>query len=312
MTGTPVETLALTPWALPGPETVKAQMKELTGFHSQARRELIQGVDYGIIPGTERPTLLKPGAEKVAKILGLADTYSIVAQVEDWDRPLFHYLVKCHLTTIGTGLLIAEGVGSCNSMEGRYRYRWVFESQLPPKMTIQDILVTRTINTARGRATQYQVLNGDIYSQVNTILKMAKKRSLVDAALSAGQLSNLFTQDMEDIHEEISQSSEPPAPSGTVRQPVAPKAPRGSASAQARAGRELTPLAAKLQAVVGPLGISPEEVNAYCRGKFNDRPWGKLTEDEQGQVAEYYQSLPASQANAPEEIEMTGSSVRPD
>jgi len=44
-----------------------------------------------------------------------------------------------------------------------------------------------------------RVENEDIYSQVNTILKMAKKRALVDAALSAGRLSQVFTQDIEDM-----------------------------------------------------------------------------------------------------------------
>ena len=37
------------------------------------------------------------------------------------------------------------------------------------------------------------------YTLVNTILKMAKKRALVDATLSAGRLSNIFTQDIEDM-----------------------------------------------------------------------------------------------------------------
>ena len=55
----------------------------------------------------------------------------------------------------------------------------------------------------------YRLDNEDIYSQVNTILKMAKKRALVDAALSAGRLSQVFTQDIEDMHEEV----EPAKPS---------------------------------------------------------------------------------------------------
>jgi hypothetical protein len=41
--------------------------------------------------------------------------------------------------------------------------------------------------------------NEDIFSQVNTLVKMAKKRALVDATLSAGRLSNVFTQDIEDM-----------------------------------------------------------------------------------------------------------------
>ena len=44
-----------------------------------------------------------------------------------------------------------------------------------------------------------RIENDEIFSQRNTLLKMAKKRALVDAALSAGRLSDMFTQDMEDI-----------------------------------------------------------------------------------------------------------------
>ena len=34
------------------------------------------------IPGTNKPTLLKPGAEKIAKLLGLADSYEIMDRQE--------------------------------------------------------------------------------------------------------------------------------------------------------------------------------------------------------------------------------------
>jgi len=59
-----------------------------------------------------------------------------------------------------------------------------------------------------------QVENEDIYSQVNTILKMAKKRALVDAALSAGRLSQVFTQDIEDmgnLNVEVAETEQPKA-----------------------------------------------------------------------------------------------------
>lgn len=39
----------------------------------------------------------------------------------------------------------------------------------------------------------------DPYTIVNTILKMAKKRALIDAVLSATRASGLFTQDIEDF-----------------------------------------------------------------------------------------------------------------
>ena len=41
--------------------------------------------------------------------------------------------------------------------------------------------------------------NEAIYDQVNTIIKMAKKRSYIDATLSATRTSGIFTQDLEDF-----------------------------------------------------------------------------------------------------------------
>lgn len=50
---------------------------------------------------------------------------------------------------------------------------------------------------------EYRIPNDDIYSLVNTILKMAEKRALVAATLIAVNASDYFTQDMEDIVEGV-------------------------------------------------------------------------------------------------------------
>ena len=60
--------------------------------------------------------------------------------------------------------------------------------------------------------------NEDIYFQVNTILKMAKKRAMVDAALSAGRLSDVFTQDMEDLPRPAAPEAAPAEPPPQQRQ----------------------------------------------------------------------------------------------
>lgn len=38
-----------------------------------------------------------------------------------------------------------------------------------------------------------------VFSMKNTVLKMAKKRAQVDATLTIASLSNVFTQDVEDM-----------------------------------------------------------------------------------------------------------------
>ncbi len=195
----------LTALTLPDEKQFTTDIQAINRFQTIAHQHMKEGLDYGVIPGTQKPTLLKPGAEKIAKLLGLADQYEILDKGEDWDKGFFRYLIKCTLSGVANGLVVSEGLGECNSMESKYRWRWVFQSELPDillgdaRKDDRGKLVTRTINTRNGRVKQYRLANDDIYSQVNTIVKMAKKRALVDAALSAGRLSEVFTQDTEDI-----------------------------------------------------------------------------------------------------------------
>jgi len=91
--------------------------------------------DFGCIPGTDKPTLLKPGAEKLCSLFGFTPDPVIVDKVEDWmgaghgGEPFFYYRYRVSLYRGST--LIAAGEGSCNSMESKYRYRWVGEQDLP-------------------------------------------------------------------------------------------------------------------------------------------------------------------------------------
>jgi len=185
---------------LPDEATFRHDIQAINRFQQVVHSCMVENLDYGIIPGTTKPTLLKPGAEKIAKLLGLSDQYEILDSKEDWQLPFFRYLIKCRLVHVATGVIISEGMGECNSYESKYRYRWVGERDLPASID-KNSLVTQERKSTKtgGHWTVYRIDNDDIFGQVNTILKMAKKRALVDAALSAGRLSDVFTQDIEDI-----------------------------------------------------------------------------------------------------------------
>lgn len=200
--------------ALPPVAQVQEQLRTIRQFQAVVKTQLIDGVDYGVIPGTgNKPTLLKPGAEKMTRLLGLSDEYEI-ERIEDWDRPLFAYTIRCRLRHIATGVMVAEGVGEANSMESKWRYRWLWPGDIPEDRRAG--LATRTVNTRNGQVTQYRVLNEEIYSELNTILKMGKKRAMVDAALSVGRLSDIFTQDLEE-NPQIAQVA--PAAASATRTP---------------------------------------------------------------------------------------------
>ena len=201
---------------LPDAEELKRQIEAINRFQGLVHQFMVEGQDYGVIPGTSKPSLLKPGAEKITKLLSLADTYELVDTVEDWDKPLFRYLVKCVL--LHDNQVISEGMGECNSLEAKYRWREA--RKRCPECGAESIIKGKEqygggwlCFTKKGgcgakwadgdeviesQATG-QVPNDDIFSLVNTVLKMAEKRALVDAALHAGRLSNVFTQDIEDI-----------------------------------------------------------------------------------------------------------------
>lgn len=171
------------------------KMQELQGFVNQV---MIKGADYGVIPGTgERPALYKSGAEKMCEVYGLAPIIEIVDKTEDWSKPLFNYTIKCKLVSKRYGFVAAEGIGNCNSMESKFRWRWVWENQVPAGIDKKTLQYTETNKGNR----RYRIENDDVYSLINTILKMAKKRALVDAALSATRSSGIFTQDVEDFIE---------------------------------------------------------------------------------------------------------------
>jgi hypothetical protein len=201
-------------------ESAVERYNAVTEFVSRVLRK---DVDYGVIPGTEKRTLLKPGAEKLTTFFGLSTRFQLLERIEDWTgdehcgEPFFYYLYRCQL--FRGDHLIAEGDASCNSRETKYRWR---EAQRTCPACGQAAIVKGReeygggwlcFRKRGGCGAKYpdgdeviesqqtgRVFNPDIADQVNTIQKMAQKRSLVGAVLLAVNASEFFTQDVEDMH----------------------------------------------------------------------------------------------------------------
>jgi hypothetical protein len=184
-------------------------------------RVLRRDVDYGLIPGTEKLTLLKPGAEKLTTFFGLSTRFQVIERMEDWTgaehegEPFFYYLYRCQL--FRGDLLVAEADASCNSRETKYRYR---EAQRVCPVCAQAAIIKgreeygggwicfkkkggcgakfQTGDASIESQTVGRIFNPDIADQVNTIQKMSQKRALVAATLLAVNASEFFTQDVED------------------------------------------------------------------------------------------------------------------
>lgn len=141
---------------------VSNTMQKINQFQTIVQKTLRQDHDYGVIPGTSKPTLLKPGAEKILMLMGVSSEYELIERVQDYEHGFFAYTFKCILSR--NNQIITEGVGHCNTKEKKY-------------------------------------INQDPYTLANTCLKMAKKRAQIDAVLTISSLSEVFTQDLEDMEE---------------------------------------------------------------------------------------------------------------
>ncbi len=118
------------------------------------KKVMNEGQHYGTIPGTKKPTLLKPGAEMLTTFFGLRTTFASKRVVEDWSgenhggEPFFYYLETCQLWRGDT--LVAEADGSANSHESRYRWRWVLKRDIPLGLDIASL------KTREGVLSEYQ------------------------------------------------------------------------------------------------------------------------------------------------------------
>ena len=180
------------------------------------------GEHFGRIPGCgDKPTLLKPGAEKLCLTFRLAPTYDV--DERNLDRAHREYRVQCTLSSILTGSFLGQGVGTCSTMEGKFRFRqgsaeptdkpvprayWDLRGEDPAKA--QGLIGGKgfTVKKVDGKGWMIakggeKVENDNPADYYNTVLKMAKKRALVDAVLTATAASDIFTQDLEDISANI-------------------------------------------------------------------------------------------------------------
>ncbi|HYF32545.1 MAG TPA: hypothetical protein VD993_15580 [Chitinophagaceae bacterium] len=87
-------------------------------------------LDYGIIPGTPKPSLYKPGAEKLRFVYGLTSEIECIEHIVDLDRPFIDYTYKCTVKN-KQGQILAQCDGSCNSMEAKFGYLWKPLHELP-------------------------------------------------------------------------------------------------------------------------------------------------------------------------------------
>jgi hypothetical protein len=180
--------------------------RSLTAADMRAQVNLIQdvmrsvmfdGTHYGTIPGTRSVSLYKAGAEKLMATFRLAAD----PEVEDLgEQGEVHYRVKVRIVS-SSGVLLGAGLGECSSQEEKYAWR---RPICPEEFDVTPENRRRIkFSKYQGRVEKQQQIRTNPADVRNTILKMAKKRGLVDGILTVTAASDIFTQDIEDLPEEL-------------------------------------------------------------------------------------------------------------
>lgn len=168
------------------------------------------GVDFGVIPGTPKPTLYKPGSEKILSMFG----FSVTPTVEDLSTPdTIRYRVHAAVTNVATGEILGVGIGEASSAESKYQWRRVVCREEWDE-TPEDRRRLKWKEGKNGTYYSVQQVRAEMEDIANTVLKMAKKRAQIDATLTVTAASDFFSQDVADLKEsgfDLDREDAPPA-----------------------------------------------------------------------------------------------------
>ena len=195
---------------------VRRVARQVEAIHELMKSVMKKDVHYGVIPGTEKkdprthediskPALYQPGADLLLMVFQLRPEYT-VAMVERDD--FIMATVTCRLVHRPTGMVIAEGIGTSNSRESKYRSRTTIKTC--PKCGAATIYASKKDpgwfcwGKQGGCGAQFKIDDPEIVSQAeqystagvydnhNTIVKIGVKRSKMSAVGTATGASNVF------------------------------------------------------------------------------------------------------------------------
>ena len=177
------------------------------------KSQMQEDVHYGKSPGTgDKPTLLKSGAEMLRMVFNMSTICEATDVIVDTnDKGHKTYEICMHIFN-KEGIKVATGLGTCSTMESKYKYR----SQLTDRKVPSEYWDSRDKALLGGSQYSPKKVKGawliservehdnpaDYY---NTVKKMAKKRAMADGILTATCSSDLFTQDLEDLNANFKQ-----------------------------------------------------------------------------------------------------------
>jgi len=159
------------------------------------------GVDYGLHPGTKSQALKDPGAATIIIAFNCYPKAEVLFREVTDTR--ISYVIDVACISREDGQAKSTGTGACTTMETKYGYRWVTD----PEGYGYDRagLKMRT----RDNRDYYRIANPEWSELENTILKMARKRAEVDAAMALPGVSRFMSK--LNAGQQPSRSSGPPS-----------------------------------------------------------------------------------------------------
>ena len=180
---------------------------------------MVEGMHFGVIPGTPKATLYQPGAQLLCMIFSLRATFTQEVEYGDGETaPAVRCRTVCSLHLGDTsGPVIATGNGAASTWEQKHRYRRG-ERACPDCGTLGAIIRgkaeygggfvcwKRKDGCGAKFAKDDQRITGQQVGDIpnpnqddleNTVIKMSEKRAYNGATLRGTASSDLFTQDRE-------------------------------------------------------------------------------------------------------------------
>lgn len=181
-------------------QDVLARMTRILEIQKSAMKERIH---YGTIPGTPKPTLYKPGAEKLLTTFQIAADPKEVIDLSTGDEVRYRVFVQGASQI--SGVVLGGAWGECSSNEEKYRWRKpVCDEEFDETPEDQRRAVWKKGQGGKPyKAKQVRTSPADV---ANTILQMATKRGLIPMTRVVLACSDIFDQDLEDMPEELRES----------------------------------------------------------------------------------------------------------
>jgi hypothetical protein len=290
-----------------------AVIKAGTDRIGQIYKEVMRpDIDYGIIPGTKNPSLLQPGAERLAMMARLIPRHeqriSYTPGETGWPEEVrVDTQTFLHAGALD-GPVVGSAVASCTSYEDRYLYR--SSERVCPKCQKPVIIRGNPQYAPRTRGREGDVLPGydgggwlcwkkkdgcgatfpdndlAITGQavgkvfvdnprglINTLAQISAKRGFVGAIRHTLGITDLFTQDVEDMPPPENASAAPAPENRPATASRAPSGGDGTPKAQSTSGgpaqtRGASSATKGTQAMFeGPVMKDPDGLRSTADGK---------------------------------------------